>query len=153
MKKALSILALLLLASCASGPQAVYTDSTHPLSDTSVFSARANDAIAQIISVDGKRPECWQQGCPVVVRVLPGEHTFIVRFQYWYSNWHWMDAIGGITIHIADMKPRHVYAVEYDPNPVTKTLRTRAVDLGENSGYSVCRAKLDHGGKCSPITF
>lgn len=61
--------------------------------------------------------------------------------------------MGGVTIHIADMKPRHVYAVEYDPNREAKTLRARAVDLGENSGYSVCRAKLDHGGKCSPITF
>jgi hypothetical protein len=150
MKKALSILAPLLLASCAFGPQAVYTDSAHSLSDTSVFSARASGDLAQIMFVDGKRPECWKQGCPTVVRVLPGAHTFVIQFQRWHGL---LDVSGEITLHVPDMKPRHVYAVEYDVSRDEKILHARPVDLGENSGYSVCRAKLDHGGECSPISF
>jgi hypothetical protein len=150
MKKLLLLLAPILLSSCATGPQMIYADSAHPLSDTAVFSAQPAGDIAQIMSVDGKRPECWKEGCPVVVRVLPGTHTFLIQFQRWHGL---LQVSGDVTVHVENMQPRHVYTVDYYVTRDEKKLRACVVDRGTDSNYEFCKAKIAPGPSCQPVAF
>ena len=107
-------------------PFIAYADKNHPLSDTSVFSTAPQGlpnpprtAIA-ITGIDGVSRSCFfsEAGCPVWVRVLPGDHTFTTDF---------------IKVNVTGMRPRHVYVAH------VKSVEGRVVaeveDLGENPEY------------------
>jgi hypothetical protein len=112
-------------------PYVMYSDKNHPLSDTAVFStlrsATGTDR-AQIFSVDGKKTSCWKVGCPLWVRVLPGEHKIKVGLgSYYLSDKYEVTVV---------MKPRHVYEAEFLPIEHDK-FEVTAQDLGENPEYGI----------------
>lgn len=150
MRKLLLAFVPILLSGCATGPQMIYADSGHPLSDTAVFSAQPADDIAQIMSVDRKRPQCWREGCPVEVRVLPGTHTFLIQFQRWHGL---LQVSGDVSLRVENMKPRHVYTVDYYVTHNERKLQARVVDRGTNSNYEFCKAKIVPGPTCQPVAF
>ncbi|MCX4164260.1 MULTISPECIES: hypothetical protein [Paraburkholderia] len=87
--------------------------------------------------IDGKEPSCWQVGCPIWVRLLPGTHKFVVRFatgfesappliKYWQTD---------VKIEVKDMMPRHVYVARY--KRTTEGLTVLVEDLGENPEFGV----------------
>ena len=107
-------------------PFIAYTDKNHPLSDTSVFSTAPRGlfnpprtAIA-ITGIDGVSRSCFfsEAGCPVWVRVLPGDHTFSTDF---------------IKVNVTDMRPRHVYVAHI--KSVEGRMVAEIEDLGENPKY------------------
>jgi len=122
------VILVLITSGCAfhKTPFIAYANKNHPLSDTSVFTTAPRGipnpprtAIA-ITGIDGVSRSCFfsEAGCPVWVRVLPGDHTFSTDY---------------IKVDVADMKPRHVYVAH------VKRLEGRVVveveDLGENPVY------------------
>ncbi len=107
-------------------PYVMYSDKNHPLSDTAVFSTIGRGG--QIFSVDGKKTSCWKVGCPVWVRVLPGEHKIKVGLGSYY-----LSDKSEVTVV---MKPRHVYEAEFLPIEHDK-FEVTAQDLGENPEYGI----------------
>lgn len=150
------LLAISFLFGCTTGhaPFVAY-DQQVPLAQTSVFMAMSYEGVGmvtQIKKVDGKDTPCWQAGCPLWVRVLPGTHTFLVQYQ---SNFRVGSMPGTIAsniatleITVADMLPRHVYQASYSEEG--GIVRARILDKGENPdvcinfGYMGCpKARFD----------
>ena len=109
-----------------------------PLSDTTVFSAsdhtRTKYIDARVIAVDGKETSCVQAGCPYWVRVLPGVHTFRVRYttDLGFGGYkEIVSRVATVNIEIEDMRPMHVYEARYRESSDKQTLHSGFVDLGE----------------------
>ena len=115
MVRVLKVLLLLaLLSGCAfhASPYVTYENDKHPLSDTAVLSTMGmkGNVLAQLVSVDSKNMSCAQAGCPIWVRVLPGDHTFKFRLSIYEAT---VTRQGEAELIIKDMKPRHVYETNY----------------------------------------
>lgn len=91
------------------------------------------NGLGQIVSVDGVNMSCVQAGCPIYVRVLPGDHTFKVRLSIYDSVATYRQGEADLTIK--EMKPRHVYEAQYvvDGNRFSVS----SIDLGENPEYGI----------------
>jgi hypothetical protein len=115
-------------------PVITYEDTTHPLSDTSVFSifGLGADSGAEILGVD-KRSVTSKHSYPAWVRVRPGDHTFSIYFWDGHHN-----GVGPISV--AGMKPRHVYEAQFKQMTTNTNLQVMVVtanDMGENPTYGV----------------
>src|SRR5437016_5109010 len=99
-------------------PRIVYSDSSHPHSDTAVFAAAPvfeenfhhgeHGRGTMIVLVDGTKMNWWKHGYPFWVRVLPRDHRFTVQVSYIKCiNPH----VGNVEVSVPDMRPRHVYEV------------------------------------------
>ena len=119
----------LITSACAfhTKPFIAYSDKTHPLSDTAVFSVVPQGASSRrpssggITHIDGIPTSCFEAGCPMWVRVLPGDHSFTVAY---FGE-----------AKVSGMRPRHVYVVHFR---TTKPLAVVSVeDLGENPDYGL----------------
>jgi len=131
----------LTLSGCAfhTAPFVTYSDPGRPLSDTSVFSVRgfqAGGALSQIYAVDGAATSCWQVGCPIWVRVLPGSHSFHIKYSI-FNNGIASHLVGEADVEVKDMKARHVYLMTSVAAANLKTFSTATKDLGENPDYVV----------------
>ena len=85
MKKLTTLLFLtVFLSGCAmhSEPYIMYTEKSHPLSDTSVFAIdiKGMPYVVSIDTVDGKLHRPAGAGSGWWVRVLPGVHTFQLKY-------------------------------------------------------------------------
>lgn len=146
-----ALVAFVTLAGCAfhAAPYAMY-DGTPELANTTVFSAvdyrheeypgiEAQYSTIGIRQVDGKEPSCWQNGCPVWVRVLPGAHTFRVRIATDIKLvWHEIAyRQAELEIEVKDMKPRHVYVAHYRYSIDEQRIIADINDLGENPEFGI----------------
>ena len=94
--------------------QIAYSESDHPLSDTAVFSALAENVAVQgtITSVDGQPTSCWRAGCPGCIRVLPGSHVFTLKYNVFdngLASYH----AGETSVTVSDMRAQHVYTARF----------------------------------------
>jgi hypothetical protein len=132
-------------------------EGTPAKSETAVFaslddkSTKENDS--RIYSVDGKEPSCIEVGCPYWVRILPGTHTFVVRYA---SDFYWSYQQSGhnyasLTIEVKDMKPRHVYVVRY--RQLQKDVQYVVEDLGENPKYGITLGLKGANQAYYPVEF
>ena len=137
-----SVLVLLAVSGCAyhHAPYAMY-EGTPELSNTSVFAAvdekQTKQVGVEIQLIDGKEPSCWQVGCPIWARVLPGTHKFLVRYSTDFRlalpsiNYR----LANLEVEVKDMKPRHVYVARYRESG--NGIAVYVEDLGENPEYGV----------------
>jgi hypothetical protein len=124
----------------------------HPLSDTAVFSminrqSGGND-LGQILNVDSIKTSCWKVGCPIWVRVLPGDHAFIIRYSVFYGLGQ---KSGVASVDIQDMKPRHVYQANFIDN--SNSFRVAYEDLGENPKYGITLGLKGYNQSYFPLQF
>lgn len=140
MKRLLLVVMLMLSTSaCMSTfhtkPYVMYSDSSRPLSDTAVFSTAGfvGSANGQILSVDGKETSCWEVGCPIWVRVVPGDHKFKIRLSIHDSVSSYRQ--GETEFTVTGMKPRHVYEAQFHVEG--NRFRVSEKDLGENPEYGM----------------
>jgi hypothetical protein len=132
-------------------------DGQAPRSDTSVFSVVTDNAATkgalEITHVDGRPTSCFQVGCPVWVRVLPGEHSFTLvykgDFKLLYPQITWRTA--GLKIDVTDMQSRHVYFGE--PAVVGDRLHVDVVDLGEKPKHGISLGLEGVNRKYYPVEF
>jgi hypothetical protein len=90
--------------------------------------------LSTLSSVDGKRVNCdWNAGCPVWIRVAPGDHQFGIHYRtdFSYSGKAW--SATDLNVEIKAMKPGHVYVTRYTRDPSGKTVSVRIEDLGEKA--------------------
>jgi len=132
-------------------------DGSPPKGETAVFaslddsSAKYNDS--RIYIADGKKPSCIEVGCPYWVRVLPGTHTFVVRYtsdatwSFQHSGYRYAD----LTIEVRDMKPRHVYVVRY--RQLANDVQYAVEDLGENPKYGITLGLKGANQAFYPVEF
>jgi hypothetical protein len=127
---AVTALAALMMVGCHEQirPPLMYQDTNHPLSDTAVFTAfnHRGTGLGQILSIDGVPTSCWKAGCPFWARVLPGTHTFKLLYAPVLRR--------GMTAITIEMKPSHVYEVEFIDNG--ETFEAVPADLGEKPNYT-----------------
>ena len=130
MTRLLTIATLALITSgCAfhKTPFIAYAEKAHPLSDTSVFSTVPKGAsnplrnAPLITHIDGVSRSCFWEDCPMWVRVLPGDHTFTIKY---YGE-----------VKVSGMKPRHVYVAR--GQAIAGHAVVSVEDLGENPEYGV----------------
>lgn len=132
--------AIVLLQACTVGYKPIITSTAigRPLSDTAVFSighsGLQGSTISEIRAVDGAGASCWQQGCPIWVRVSPGRHTFSVLYHI-FNNGIMSHLSGATDVLVPEMKAEHVYIVEFSPASDGKSFRAIPVDLGANPDY------------------
>ena len=114
------------------GAQIAYADAQHPLKDTAVLSAIAEETngLGQISSVDGKPTNCWRAGCPSCVRVLPGTHFFTIRYTIPGLGFKHQ---GETTVTVESMKPERIYAARYEI--IGDKFRVSIVDLGNRPHF------------------
>lgn len=137
-----TVLASLTLFGCAfhQTPYAMY-EGTPSFANTTVFVAidekQTKHTVVGIQLIDGKEPSCWQVGCPIWTRLLPGTHKFTVRYSTDYGL-----AASAITyrsaaldIEVKDMKPRHVYVARYRES--SDQVGVVVEDLGENPDFGI----------------
>jgi hypothetical protein len=140
MGKLLRLVPLLLVSGCMSTfhtqPYVTYADVQHPQSDTSVFSSSGlnGNTLGQIVAVDGVKTSCWKVGCPIWVRVLPGDHVFTVTYNI-FDNGIASHKTGTTDLRVTAMQPRHLYEVLYQI--VGDRFRGFAEDLGEDPDYGI----------------
>ncbi len=83
--KKFTVLLFLVLSGCASHaePYIMYSDKSHPLNDTSVFAVvvKGQPYEVTIASVDGRPHVPKGAGGGLWVRVLPGEHSFGLKYK------------------------------------------------------------------------
>jgi hypothetical protein len=134
----------MLFSGCAfhKEPFITYEEKGHALSDTAVFDAGQMEgiALAQIPKVNGVETSCWQVGCPIWVRVLPGTNTFRIRYSL-FNNGIASHLVGETDVVVEKMLPRHVYKASYTVNG--NRFSVSVADLGENPKF---RADLSFGG-------
>lgn len=140
MRSLLLLIPLVLVSGCMSTfhtqPYVAYADTQHPKSATSVFSSSGlnGNTLGQIVAVDGAQTSCWKVGCPIWVRVLPGDHVFTVNYSI-YDNGISSHRTGTAEVRITAMQPRHVYEVRYEV--MGDKFRAFAKDLGEDPDYGI----------------
>jgi hypothetical protein len=157
MRKAACIFLILLLAGCAfhRTPFATY-EGNLPLANTAVFAAfdyKSEGALINIPFVDGKEMPKFDAGYPYWVRVLPGRHTFTVRY-----NWDYGLSVGTVTwktvdlpIEIPEMMPLHVYAARYTRrgNRVSVSIE----DIGERPNFGIILGRKGVNQHLYPVEF
>jgi hypothetical protein len=150
---------LLIILSTAMGacafhlsPYVAYADTHHPLSDTSVFSTQGlhGNTLGQIVRIDGAPTSCAQAGCPMWARVIPGDHTFRIRYSILYLG---RTLMGEAEFPIAGMRPRHVYEANFRVDPQQTEFRANAKDLGENPDYGVLAGLKGVNQKYHRVSF
>ena len=116
-------------------PYVMYSDTSRPLSDTVVFSTAGfvGNANGQILSVDGKETSCWEAGCPIWVRVAPGDHKFKIRLSIYDGVSSYRQGEAEFTA--IGMKPRHVYEAQFRVEG--NRFHVSEKDLGENPEYGM----------------
>jgi hypothetical protein len=98
-------------------------------------------AVEQIVQVDGKDLSCFQAGCPVWVRVIPGDHTFRIRCTTVKLVGPLMNkGQSEMDLPVTAMQARHVYEAKclIDKNssdPSQSPFRVEVKDLGENPDF------------------
>jgi hypothetical protein len=119
-------------------PYIAYANSGHPQADTAVFSVQGlkGNALGQVVQVDGRDTSCVQAGCPVWVRVIPGNHTFRIRYSI-YNNGIASHLQGETDFELRDMRARHAYEANFIVDEAAKLFRPEAKDLGENPDYGL----------------
>jgi hypothetical protein len=138
MRKLLFLVPLLLLSGCMSTfnaqPYVTYSDARHPQSDTSVLttSGMNGGGLGQVAAVDGVKTSCWKVGCPIWVRVLPGDHVFTVTYGMYGAG---SSRTGTTDVRVTGMQPRHVYEVRFQTNG--DQFAASVEDLGEDPDYGI----------------
>jgi hypothetical protein len=134
------------------GAQIAYKNIDHPLQETSVFSAATEDTngLGQIVEVDGKPTSCWKFGCPSCIRVLPGTHTFTLRYSV-FDNGIASYLQGESTISVEAMKAQHIYATRF--GRLDNRFAISVVDEGNNSNFLISRGLKGVNLTCGPIDF
>ena len=117
-------------------PYVAYSDTQHALSDTPVFSTQgfSGNTLGQIVGVDGKGTSCAQAGCPVWVRVTPGDHTFRIRYSIVSLS---QTLTGEADFPVTGMRARHVYEANFLTDEKQTKFLAGAKDLGENPDYGM----------------
>jgi hypothetical protein len=98
-------------------------------------------AVEQIVQVDGKDLSCIQAGCPVWVRVIPGDHTFRIRCTTITLVGPLMNKRQSeLDLPFTAMQARHVYEAKclIDKNssdPSQSAYRVDVKDLGLNPDF------------------
>ncbi|WKC35835.1 hypothetical protein QYM18_15310 [Ectopseudomonas chengduensis] len=133
-------------------PYITYADETHPLSDTAVFSTAGfvGNTSGQIVAVNGKKTSCWEVGCPIWVRVLPGNNVFTLRFSV-YDNGISSYKQGQADFEVPDMKAKHLYEAVFLHNGNGFSMTPK--DLGEKPAYSVVLGLKGYNQKAFPVRF
>lgn len=127
---------LALLAGCAA-PGAIPNAyvGQHPLADTAVFIATdtksTTPSMGRIHYVDGKETDCLASGCPMLVRVKPGRHEFLLRYAGDMNRGKYKEALIRVEF---DTRPGHVYIARYAVEADEKIV-ARIEDLGEKPAY------------------
>lgn len=88
--------------------------------------------------LDGKALNCdWNAGCPVWIRVLPGDHQFEIfyRADFNYVGSAWNEAT--IKLDVPKMRAGHVYVARYSLDRTNKTVSARVEDLGEKPNFGL----------------
>lgn len=120
-----------------SEPKPMYSNASHPKSDTTIFavdnmghSVDGDSTRGFILAVDSvstiHRAAGWDT--PPWVRLLPGNHNFHVRYMIGHLETE-------KTVYIAQMKPRHVYVAHL--RDLGGVFDIKVEDLGENSDFTV----------------
>jgi len=159
-QKSAAFFGLLIISGCAfhHAPYAGY-EGTQPLENTSVFAAiddkQSKHVVIGISLIDGKEPSCWQVGCPIWTRILPGTHKFSVRYS---SNFGFGNVASTIKyetaileVEVKDMKPQHVYVARY--KEFGGGVRVYVEDLGENPEFGVWIGLEGANRKYHKVTF
>ncbi|MBX3621877.1 MAG: hypothetical protein KF891_18045 [Rhizobacter sp.] len=154
MKKLASLVLAVPLVGCAfhRAPYVMY-DGSPPLQNTAVFASvdqeTGTDVVATVTSVDGKPTSCAEAGCPLWVRVLPGKHTFAVRYTadihmsgYSYAN---------LVFTLENMKPLHVYHARYIQTDGRVVARVE--DLGERPNFGITLGLKGANRTYYPVEF
>lgn len=149
MKFVASALCLLLIQGCAvhQAPYITYPDRDGSLANTAVLVAHVYNSpdgrtregtfkVSGVAEVDGSSLSCLN-ACPVWVRVLPGRHTFKIRYQ---DNFRLgvgvIDYKGAdIPVTIDDMKPGHTYKLSYSRS--SDLVGIHVEDLGEKADFGM----------------
>jgi hypothetical protein len=112
------------------------------LSQTSVFLAvnqNKNNGliVAEVTRTDGKDMPCPSAGCPVWVRVLPGEHKFTVLCRSNFSLAGSFISFSEVKLEVPlpNMMPRHVYQASY--RETNGGLSVQIIDHGENPSIGI----------------
>ena len=156
MLRILAIAFAMALSGCMSTfhqqPYGAYSNKQHPLSDTAVFSTAglAGNTLGQIVAVNGVETSCWEVGCPIWVRVLPGDNVFRLRFSI-YDNGIASYKQGEGEFKVVDMKAKHVYEAVFSTDGKIFTMTPR--DLGENPSYSVTLGLKGYNQESFPVRF
>ncbi|MCO5400749.1 hypothetical protein [Ralstonia soli] len=156
----LAIIFVISISGCAfhKTPYVMY-EGNPPLSTTTVFSAsdhtQTKHIVARITQVDGKDTSCFQVGCPIWVRVLPGSHTFTIRYT---ANIALMgpvitSTVATVNIEVVDMKPMHVYEARYQEFYDQKRLNATFADLGEKPKVGLWLGLKGVNQEFYPVSF
>ena len=87
--------------------------------------------MGRIHYVDGRETDCVVADCPVLIRVKPGRHEFLLRYAGDMSRGKYKEALIRVEF---DTKPRHVYIARYAAEGDQKIV-AKIEDLGENPPY------------------
>lgn len=156
--KFITYLGILTLSGCAyhHTPYAMYEGSP-PLANTAVFAAvdekQTKHVAIGIQLIDGREPSCWQVGCPIWTRVLPGSHKFSVRYSSNFGLSAGMISYqrANLEIEVKDMKARHVYVARYRES--SSGVSVFVEDLGENPEFGVWVGLEGANRKYHRVTF
>ena len=135
--KQIVVVATAMLAACAFNqqPYITYENQAHPLSDTAVFMSFGTGSLVQITHVDGVKTDCAQVGCPVWVRVLPGEHTFKIEAKASTLDGQFIRTFTSqFELKLSTMQPRHVYSLRRSPTGFEVDDRGENPDVGITLG-------------------
>jgi hypothetical protein len=145
MKNIISIsLAILFCCGCATKiePYLAYSEKSHPLNDTAIFSVLdqsmyGGDIIVGIVGIDGKKYTSKGIGSGFWVRTLPGQHEFEITYRFQY-------ALGGnntasykesnVKVSV-NMKPKYVYLAK--PKIDGENISVLVQELPESAGYKL----------------
>ena len=157
MNKKITAAFLLLLTGCAfhQAPYIAYAGSP-ALSETAVFAAfdhQQQGVLSSILIVDDKETSCAQVGCPAWVRVLPGQHSFIVRYvpHFRLDGAFIIRRRAELTVTLPKMEARHVYQAHY--REVDNTVTMSVEDLGERPKFGIDLGLEGVNRKYYPVEF
>ena len=127
---------LALLAGCAAtGAIPTAYVGLHPLADTAVFIATdtksATPSMGRIHYVDAKETDCLASGCPMLVRVKPGRHEFLLRYAGDMNRGKYKEALIRVEF---DTRAGHVYIARYAVEADEKIVAI-IEDLGAKPAY------------------
>lgn len=153
-----TLASLAVLTGCAFHQQPYLAhDSGLPKDRTAVFSVIPENAALngqlEITEVDGKPTSCAQAGCPVWVRVPPGNHKFKLRFNGNYRLYagfiQWQTAT--MTAEVLDMKALHVHHGQ--PRLTSESVSVSVTDLGERPKHGIWLGLEGANRKYYPVEF
>lgn len=126
------------------------------LSQTAVFAAFNNnlpDDFISILAVDDKPTSCAQVGCPLWVRVLPGQHSFLLRYvgNFMISGPFITSQRSEINVTVPEMKAGHVYQANY--RIAGDYISVIVKDLGEKPNFGITLGLKGFNKKYYPVEF